>query len=434
MRMSHQHRNPQQYPRRTRGMSLVELLVGLALGIAVLGMVVKVFVNSRQQFQVADSHARIQENARQAIQYLQDDIRMAGFIGAVQEYWAIQETGNASHTLGPVTGECFTTDTRTFRWVNPFARQTTQIIPPRIYGKDDTRDQFEGCISANNYVNDTDVLSVHYTGTPNVASGAIGNDDETFYLRSNLRGGVVFTCGMGMNGPSMGGNSINNGGVNGMAAGCLQTAVGPSAMLGVLYNSALFWGSIANPDPSPLTTNYPLQAQVYYVRPCTDPGPDDNCGTRDDRDTTPALVRARVDYSANICPDNDPCIVHEPVAEGVVSMQIEYGIDTREAVPVIPNLPGTTNTANFYDGNVNQYVTAVDGNLGANVFDTLPAIALWGRVLTIRIWLLIRSPVIEPSYEGPASYALGEKVVNVDTRFRHQLFTTTAMVRNLTAQ
>lgn len=412
------------------GISLVELLVGLALGIGVLGMIIKVFANARLQFQVADSHARIQENARQALQFLKDDILMAGHVGVVQQFWFIQETGNNSRQLGNVTGECFTAATNNFRWANPFPRDTETSIPPRLFGQDNNYTQFTGCIAnGNNHVDNTDVLSVHYAGTPGVANNQVGDDDEAFYLRSNLRGGVVFTCGMGMKGMGMGG-------VTGGGASCLQNAVGPGAMLPAPYTASLLWNTAAAPDPptSPETNNYILQSFTYYIRPCTDPGADGNCSTADDGDTTPALVRARLEYNADsACPGRDPCVVHEPIAEGVVSMQLEYGIDRREAAAVTGNLGNALNSADFYDGNVDQYVAASHANVGGGRFDTAASWDLWSRVLTVRVWLLIRSPVAEAGYQGPSTYTVAGQAVPVDTRFRHQLFTTTVAIRNLTA-
>lgn len=418
------------HSRAILGISLVELLVGLALGIGVLSMVVKIFANARIQFQVADSHARIQENARQALQFLKDDILMAGHVGVVQEFWSIHQTGNALRTLGTVTGECFTAATNNFRWSNPFPRSTPTSIPPRLYGQDNNYTRFSGCISnGNNHVDNTDVLSVHYASTPGVPSNQVGDDDETFYLRSNLRGGVVFTCGMGMNGMGMGG-------VTGAAANCLQSAVGPGAMLLPPYDPTQLWNTAITPDPpsSPETNNYIIEALTYYVRPCTDPGADGNCSTSDDGDATPALVRARLEYDADTdCPGDDPCVVHEPIAEGVVSMQIEYGIDRPEATPVTGDFPTISDTADYYDGNVEQYVTASHANVGGGLFNTGAQWNLWARVLTVRVWLLIRSPVFEPGYQGPSSYTVAGQSVAVDTRFRHQLFTTTIAIRNLTA-
>lgn len=425
-------RNTHRHNRHAMGMSLIELLVGLALGIGVLGMVVKVFTNSRQQFQVADSHARIQENARQAMQFLQDDIRMAGFVGAVQQFWEIQNTGNNTKAVGPVTGECFTTPARSFRWANPFPRINTKTIPPRLYGEDNGATLFDGCITAAAHVANTDVLSLHYAGTPSIDSRTIGNLDETFYLRSNLRGGVVFTCGGGAGGPAMGGDSIANGGVAGAAVGCIESAVGAPGML-TTPSPAVMWGSNANPDPSPETANYAIQSYLYYVRRCTDPGADGVCATSDDRDSTPALVRARIEYETTLCGGNDPCVVHNPIAEGVVAMQIEYGIDRPEAVAVTQAFPGIPSTEDFYDGNVNRYVTAADALLGGGSFDTAAEMDLWSRVLTVRVWLLIRSPVMESGYQGPNNYVVAGQNIPTDTRYRHQLFTTTITVRNFSA-
>src|SRR5690554_7569775 len=68
-------------PGRSRGVSLIELLVALAIGaVLVLGLV-QVFGASRAAYQMSEGMARVQENARFAMDFLQRDLRMAGHFG-----------------------------------------------------------------------------------------------------------------------------------------------------------------------------------------------------------------------------------------------------------------------------------------------------------------------------------------------------------------
>lgn len=67
--------------RRQRGMTIVELMIAMTIGLVVLGAVSTLFINVRQTFRSAESMSRIQENARYAIEMMARDIRMAGFIG-----------------------------------------------------------------------------------------------------------------------------------------------------------------------------------------------------------------------------------------------------------------------------------------------------------------------------------------------------------------
>lgn len=64
--------------RRNAGLSLVELMVAMTLGLLIVGAVIQVFVTSRLTYNVNEGLGRVQENARFAIEFLQRDVRMAG--------------------------------------------------------------------------------------------------------------------------------------------------------------------------------------------------------------------------------------------------------------------------------------------------------------------------------------------------------------------
>lgn len=64
---------------KTRGFSLVELLVTLVIGLLLIGGVGVVFLSSQQAVNEAQSLSRMQENLRFAADYLVRDVRNAGF-------------------------------------------------------------------------------------------------------------------------------------------------------------------------------------------------------------------------------------------------------------------------------------------------------------------------------------------------------------------
>jgi len=64
-----------------RGFSLTELLVAMVIGLVLLGGLVTLMVNSKKNYAVQDYSARLQENARFAMQFLSYELRMAGFFG-----------------------------------------------------------------------------------------------------------------------------------------------------------------------------------------------------------------------------------------------------------------------------------------------------------------------------------------------------------------
>ncbi|PAU66042.1 hypothetical protein BZL41_03670 [Pseudomonas sp. PIC25] len=66
---------------RSKGLSLVELLVAMALSLIIGAAVIQMFLASKSSHRLQDSMARVQENGRFAVGFLAKDIRMAGFMG-----------------------------------------------------------------------------------------------------------------------------------------------------------------------------------------------------------------------------------------------------------------------------------------------------------------------------------------------------------------
>ena len=67
--------------RRQTGISLVELMVGLTLGMLLVGVAVSIYLSGRQTSRVVDTVGRLEESARFAVETIEQDIRMTGFRG-----------------------------------------------------------------------------------------------------------------------------------------------------------------------------------------------------------------------------------------------------------------------------------------------------------------------------------------------------------------
>jgi type IV pilus assembly protein PilW len=68
---------------RMAGMSLVELIIALALGVMLTGGAAGMYLASKYQFQREDQLARIQENGRYATRLLGRELSMSGFYGGL---------------------------------------------------------------------------------------------------------------------------------------------------------------------------------------------------------------------------------------------------------------------------------------------------------------------------------------------------------------
>lgn len=75
------------------GLTLVELMIGLVIGMIIIGAVLYVFLGSRLTYQYNDTMGRIQENGRIAVDMMENDLRMTGFIGC-RRLWAYLPSAN----------------------------------------------------------------------------------------------------------------------------------------------------------------------------------------------------------------------------------------------------------------------------------------------------------------------------------------------------
>src|SRR5262245_34704572 len=95
---------------REYGLSLVELMVGLTIGLLLTLGLFTLISGQSTTFKVQDDFARMQENATVALRYMGDSIRQAGFYGYVQDpsnintvIGGIATSGDCGSALNPPT-------------------------------------------------------------------------------------------------------------------------------------------------------------------------------------------------------------------------------------------------------------------------------------------------------------------------------------------
>jgi type IV pilus assembly protein PilW len=88
------------FPRRKtatqRGLSVVELLISLVIGMAVIAGSIQVVVSSKRSFMDQDEVSFIQANARYALDLMSKDIRMAGYLGCATQK-SVQTANSINH-------------------------------------------------------------------------------------------------------------------------------------------------------------------------------------------------------------------------------------------------------------------------------------------------------------------------------------------------
>lgn len=65
---------------RQRGLSLVELMISITLGMVAVAGAISIYLSNRNSYQLVEGAARVQENARFAVEFLGRDLREAGGI------------------------------------------------------------------------------------------------------------------------------------------------------------------------------------------------------------------------------------------------------------------------------------------------------------------------------------------------------------------
>lgn len=260
--------------RSSRGFSLVELMVSLVIGLIVVAGLISVLMANKQAFTLQQSNNFNQENVRFAASRLAWSLRMADFWGGVKPD-AIVPTANTAGIGG---------DGCDAAWV-------LSVGPGKqngIFGYDGG-DTFPipDCVDDANYVKGSDVVVVRYADTTGYDPDK-GADTPAF--------------------DSTDPNVVPN-----------QTSIFVVSGLG--QQAALFRRDDPVPKPTLATTTgryvYPFQLEMYYLRPCADPGANGVCDATDDGGTpSPSLVRLRLDA------DGKP--VSEVVVDGIEQLSFEY--------------------------------------------------------------------------------------------------------------
>ena len=90
--------------RNDAGLSLIELMVALVIGSIMTLGIVEIFAASRTAAQTSEGLARVQENSRFAMDYLQRDIRMIGHFGCANDQSHKQQVGAFGLHTGAAAG------------------------------------------------------------------------------------------------------------------------------------------------------------------------------------------------------------------------------------------------------------------------------------------------------------------------------------------
>ncbi len=307
------HRSP-GLPGRAAGVTLVELLVAMTIGLVLIIGATQVYVDSHTAYAVNDTTARLQENARYALSVLEPDVRMSG-------NWGLT---NFSDGIG---GKALPTDAQLA--LGAPAASTCGVNFPLLLGL-----PVQG-------TNDS------YTATCAANSAAMPNADTVTVRRASA---VTVPP---------------------------ATASGPLRICSTRTSGVLvtdITGAFCQ-DVNAQINN--LIVNLYYV----------------DQSSSQAGVPSLRRKALNA----GPAFQDDEIVPGVEDLQVQYGVDLTAGV-------GATG------GAATEYL-----NAGATLTNLLTSVTTPAQIVSVRIWLLVRSDAPESGFTDDRIYEYGDRLVQNGT-------------------
>lgn len=355
------------------GLSLVELLVAMGVGLFIMSGVLVVTANSQQQFFQQEEVAYIQENARFAIDQISYDLRMAGYMGCSVK-------GELTNTLDSSSTDWYLSSTGIRGFEIGDAGFPSEISGTVAAGTD--------VVIINRAASDDSVqVSEHKPASATIdltgPTTGMSEGDILMLLSPNCQNMAIFQ----MSGPnSSNPDHLNHGTGNGSPGNCHKALSGGYDCENPPANSV---HGLKYPAGSSVTK---FVSHAYFVRESASTG-------------LPSLYRQTlVNNSGSVTTEA------EEIASGIEDMEIVYGVDTDAVDP---------------DGVVDRYYSADD--ITAEVATAGNSWVAWDRVLSARVTFIMRSS--RELFSSPTAVDLGEGFTYND-KYLRQKISTTIRIRN----
>jgi len=257
----------QRNVKSSRGFSLIEFMVAIALGLVVLAVVIALYTNLTRSNAALTNASQELQNGSYGVQFLSDDLRHAGYYGGAY---------SAGSPVAALPDPCET--------ANVGALRAGLVLP--VQGYDAPAAAPIACIPASDFVPGTDVLVVRRASTVVTAPANLNGQDV--YLQNNNDW-----------------TDANN----------------PALNVGLAPNFPLL-----NKDgvtPAEIRKYY---VRIYFVSPCHlyAPGTTACTASADGGRPVPTLKMLELDPGAG----GGAAMSSIALAEGVENLQLDYGIDS----------------------------------------------------------------------------------------------------------
>jgi type IV pilus assembly protein PilW len=360
-----------------RGFTLIELMVGILIGMALIAGLAITFANSSQNYGEMQKQSQQIENGRYAFDVLRDDLEHAGFFGARTQ---LVPTPVAAPDPCDVS----------------LAGLATAIaLPIQAYDAPATS-PIPTCLATADHLAGTDIVVIR-RADPEITSLPILNES---YVQA-----------------SFGGIEVQQGNPSGFVMPALNAdntvqAIGTKATGGVAPTVKKMM-NVSGASPVVTVARVAadirkLHVHIYFIAPCSHfaSGQSTCTAAADGGSPIPTLKRLELGTDAG----GNTAMVVRPIAEGIENLQLDYGFDTTPtAVSPTTGFPG--------DGVIDAYATDV-ASVGSGTF------AEWRNAMSVQVHLLARNPLPSVGFTENKIYAMGlaGTYTPTNTSFRRHLF------------
>ncbi len=260
--------------RRQTGMTLVEVMVSITVGLILLSGVLSIFVSNKTAYRLQESTNVLDENARYALNQIQYHLRMGDHWGGIEANVIKVDSTLAALPIASTT-----------------CTQSVAVSTVGFFALEGAASSPLSCIPANDYQPNTDVLIIRYAGPERTAAPNLVATDV--YLRTRVG-----------------------------ASGMLFKGDALASLPADIHHTSP--DTVNDEAKYPDEANYKFTTVIYFIRKCAsqDLGTAGVCDAADD--TTPTLTRLVLRGTS---------LVQEDIVAGVEQMQATFGMLTDGVTP-----------------------------------------------------------------------------------------------------